>query len=76
MLCLSNRAAYCPRSPRRQINVGKLHPVTGKFTGESDVYALAGYLRGRVRNMIGLHWLVTQYEYVVYYCEYATTPSS
>ena len=32
-----------------QINVGKLDPVSGTFTGESDVYALAGYLRGRVR---------------------------
>ena len=31
-----------------QINVGKLDPVSGTFTGESDVYALAGYLRGRV----------------------------
>lgn len=43
-------AALCLPTPRRQINVGKLDPVTGKFTGESDVYALAGYLRGRVRN--------------------------
>lgn len=33
-----------------QINVGKLDPVSGTFTGESDVYALAGYLRGRVRD--------------------------
>lgn len=33
-----------------QINVGKLDPVSGTFTGESDVYALAGYLRGRVRS--------------------------
>lgn len=31
-----------------QINVGKLDPVSGTFTGESDVYALAGYLRSRV----------------------------
>ena len=34
-----------------QINVGKLDPVSGTFTGESDVYALAGYLRGRVRGV-------------------------
>ncbi len=33
-----------------QINVGKLDPVSGTFTGESDVYALAGYLRGRVSD--------------------------
>lgn len=30
--------------------MGKLDPVSGTFTGESDVYALAGYLRGRVRT--------------------------
>ena len=47
MLSLSHCAAYCPPWRRDQINVGKLDPVTGKFTGESDVYALAGYLRGR-----------------------------
>lgn len=34
--------------------MGKLDPVSGTFTGESDVYALAGYLRGRVSDAMGI----------------------
>ncbi|CAM9542117.1 unnamed protein product [Discosporangium mesarthrocarpum] len=41
----TNRLLQAKDHAAAQINVGKLDPDTGVFTGESDVYALAGYLR-------------------------------
>ncbi|CAM9163975.1 unnamed protein product [Sphacelaria rigidula] len=43
----TNRLLQAKDHSATQINVGKLDPVSGTFTGESDVYALAGYLRSR-----------------------------
>ncbi|CAM9680648.1 unnamed protein product, partial [Phaeothamnion confervicola] len=41
----TNRLLQAQDHASVQINVGRIDPSTGKFTGESDVYALSGYIR-------------------------------
>lgn len=36
-----------------QINVGKVDPATGTYTGEFQSYALCGFVRGKVRIAAG-----------------------
>ena len=37
-----------------QINVGKIDPVTGRYTGDSDTFGLSGYVRAKGESDMAL----------------------
>ena len=34
-----------------------MDPITGRFTGQSKVYALSGFIRGMVRDKVGVAFI-------------------
>jgi small subunit ribosomal protein S21e len=45
-----------------QINVGKVDPSTGRYTGKFDTFALCGFIRDKAESDIALSALIERAE--------------